>query len=259
MIKRIVFLLLLILIVNTCSVYASPNELQEKAELFNQVMNIPIWFEQTIVLTDRSMEKARKLAELIAPIKAKQLFRNRIVQTEPLKLTKEMIDFSELIKITDEDTSGNYGKPHQEEVDGKTSWVVTFRFKMQCEKVSEINPFIKKPPYHRPSIIREFKERDDDWEIIAVGYGFYESFGDIDSKVKIAKEMGIDSACKAIKNKMLELGITDIATQNQIIKAIKAKKDYGGVYRVLGCGVEVDAPIPIRINKKDYSVSFIYK
>jgi len=257
MIKSIIFLLL-IFIMNPCCVYASPKELQEKAELFNQTMDTSIWFEQTISLTDRSMEKARKLAEFIAPIKAKQLFRNRIVQTKALKLTKEMIDFSELIKITDEDTSGIYGKPYQVNVDGKTISMVTFRFKMQCEKVKEINPFIKKSPYHRPSMIREFKERDDDWQIVAVGYGFYESFGDIDSKVKIAKKIGIDSACKAIRNKMIELGITDTATQNQIIKTIKAKKDYGGVYRVLGCGVEVDAPIPIRINKKDYSVSFMY-
>lgn len=39
---------------------------------------------------------------------------------------------------------------------------------------------------------------------------------------------------------------------------IRAKRNYGGIYKVLGCGVEVDAYVPIRINKNDASVTFIY-
>jgi hypothetical protein len=45
---------------------------------------------------------------------------------------------------------------------------------------------VKKPPYNRPGIIKEFKETDDYWEIIAVGYGFCESADNIDSEIRIS-------------------------------------------------------------------------
>lgn len=242
------------------SAHASSEGLSEseKAKLFNQVMDIPVWVEKTVGLSGRTIEKGRDIAIFSSELDARRIFRERIVQTDGLNLTKDMIDFSELVKVTEEDTTGNYGKPYQIEKDGNIIMNATFRFKMKCEKVREINPFVKKLPYNRPSIIKEFKETDDYWEIVAVGYGFYESFEDIDSKIKISSTQGIDSACDAIINKVAELGITDKEMQEKIIKSIKAKKNYGGVYRVLGCGVELDAHVPIRINKKDASVSFIY-
>lgn len=244
------------------SIYASNAELNEgeKAELFNQVMSNPVWVEETITLrNDRTLEQAKKIAITGAKFQARRIFRDRIVQTEGLELRKEMIDFSGFVKVIGEDTTGDYGQPYEIEENGTNVWKVTFRFETKCDKIGEINPFVQKQHYDKPSIIKDFKETDEYWEIVAVGYGYYESFDDIDSKRRISSEKAVDSACNAIINKVKELGINDQETQEKIIREVKAKKNYGGVYRVLGCGVELDAYVPIRISKGDASVSFIYK
>lgn len=242
------------------SVYASSEELSEgeKAKIFNQAMDVKLLVESTVELTGRTIEKARDIAIHNSELQAKKIFRERISNTNGLNITKDMIDFSGLVKAIDEDTTGNYGKPYEAEKDGKVVMKVKFLFKIKCEKINEINPFLEKLPYNKPSIIKEFKDTDDYWEIFAVGYGFYESFEDIDYKRGISARKGVDSACDAVINKISELGITDKKMQESIVKSIKARKGYGGVYRVLGCGVETDVYIPIRINKKDATVSFIY-
>ncbi|WP_371367635.1 hypothetical protein SRRS_14990 [Sporomusa rhizae] len=260
--NNMILLLFSVLLFFSFPVYANPSELSnnEKAEIFNEVMAIPIWHETTVNLTGRTLDKARDIAILSSKIMVRQMFRDRIVKTEELKLTKDMIDFTDLAKVTEEDTSGNYGRPYEVEKDNINILNVTFRFKFECDKqkIRDVNPFIEKNHNNKNSFIREFKENNYYWEIIAVGYGFYESFEDIDSKIRISSKLGVENACQEIIKKVAELGITDQDVQGKIINAIKAKKNYGGVYRVLGCGVEVEKPIPIRINKKDFTVSFIY-
>ncbi|WP_371364897.1 hypothetical protein SRRS_54060 [Sporomusa rhizae] len=237
-------------------VYANSGELSEsaKAALFNKTIDMPVWVEKTVSLGHSTVEDAKKFAESGARFDARRILRERIIQTEGLNLTRDIFDVP--TEVIDEDTTGKYGKSFFDEGTGVTK--ITFRFKVQCEKSRNINPFEKKGPYNRPAIIKEFKETDAYWEIVAVGYGFYESFEGIDSKNRISGERGIDSACGLIINKVKELGITDQVAQENIAKSIKAKKNYGGTYRVWGCGVEVEAHVPIRINKKDASVSYIY-
>jgi hypothetical protein len=219
-------------------------------------MEPPVWVEKTVRLSGRPFEKCREFAILASKLDARKVFRDRIHSTAGLGLTKDMIDFSDLI-VSEEDSTGNYGKPYPER-DGKTFYA-TFRFKMECKDIRDVNPFVKKQPYNRPGIIREFEKTDNYWEIQAVGYGYYESFEDIDSKNMIAREKATDSVCNVVITKVIELGISDEDIVDKIRWTIKTKKDGGGVYKVMGCGVETAYPMTLRINKEDATVTFIKK
>lgn len=245
--RKIIMIALLFIIGSFNLVYAYSDE--EKATTFNRVMETPIWFEQTITVRDGDLEKARKLARLLSPNQVRQQFRERIVQTEELGLTRDMIDFSGLITIVEEDTSGNYGRPFVIEESGKEIERVTFRFKMQCERINEINPFIKKAPYQKSATINYVTEYDDYWEIQAVGYGYYESFEDIDSKVAASALKAKESAKKEIMEKVRELGLLERYGVDKIDNDIHNTVRYGGVYSVLGCGVEIKVPMTVKIYK----------
>jgi hypothetical protein len=229
--------------------------MEENAKVFNEIVETPIWVEKTVKVRE-DIDKAKEVASHLAKFDARKMLIDKISHNSTLRIPKYSIDFSSMMEIIDEDTSGEYGMLVKDsETDEETA---TFRFLIQCQKSTEINPFIKKEPYNKPAVIIEFKEYDEYWEIVAAGYGFYEGFEDIDYKRGMAFQTGLDSACKEIINKIAELGVTDEDVQKQIISKLKAKRNYGGIYYVLGCGVEADARIPIRLYKEDYSVKFIY-
>lgn len=231
-------------------------ELQKSAMLFSQIVGTPIWIEETAQVIGGDTERAKKFAIMSAKMDGRKLLVDQISQNNALRIPRYSVDFSNM-EIVQEDAEGKYGKMIENN-NGTEEEKITFRFLVQCQKANEINPFVKKQPYSKPAIITEIKEFDDYWEIVAAGYGFYEGFEDIDYKRELSFQSGIDSACQAIVNKAAELGATDETTQNQIINTIKSKRNYGGIYYVLGCGVETDARIPIRLYKKDYSIKFIY-
>lgn len=234
----------------------STAEMQKSATLFNQIVETPIWVEETVQVRGGDTERAKTFAIFSAKRDVRKLLVDKISQNNTLRIPRYSVDFSNM-EIVQEDIEGKYGRL-TENNNGADDEKITFRFLVQCQKANEINPFVKKQPYSKPAIIMEFKEFDDYWEIVAAGYGFYEGFEDIDYKNGLAFRSGIDSACQAIVNKAAELGATDEAMQKQIINTIMSKRNYGGIYHVLGCGVETDARIPIRLYKKDYSIKFIY-
>lgn len=235
-------------------------EFKEKAMKFNQILDTPIWLEKTVTVKEENLEKAKKYAITSVQADARGIFKKKITQMDDLRIPWYSIEVPHNIKIVQEDVSGNYGslvKNVQQGANAET-WKATFRFLVQCENPNDINPYIKKAPYNKPSIIKDFKEYGDYWEITAVGYGFYESFEDIDFKIGVAFRQGVDNACNEIIKKAIELGITDKEKLDKIAEKIKAKRNYGGIYNVLGCGVEADAYVPVRINKHDASLTFIY-
>ncbi len=228
-------------------VYAYSDD--EKASVFTRLMEKPIWFEQTVTVINGDLEKAKKMARMFSSFQVQQEVRERIIQEKELGLTKEMIDFTDLITIVEEDTTGNYSKPFIIEKSGKKIEQVTFRFKMQCQRINEINPFIKKEPYEKSATINYATEYDDYWEIQAVGYGFYESFEDIDTKVSISANTAKKNATEKIMEKVSELGLVDRYGVDKINEDIHNSIRNGGVYSVLGCGVEIEVPLTVRIYK----------
>jgi tetratricopeptide (TPR) repeat protein len=235
-------------------------EFKEKAMMFNQILNTPIWLEKTVIVKEENLEKAKKNAINSVQRDAREIYKKKVTQMDDLRIPWYSIEISPNIKILQEDVSGDYGslvKNVSQNANVET-WKVTFRFLVQCENPNDINPYIKKAPYNKPSIIKDFKEYDDHWEITAVGYGFYESFEDIDFKIGVSFRQGVDNACNEIIKKAIELGITDKDLLDKIAEKIRAKRNYGGIYKVLGCGVEADAYVPVRLNKNDASITFIY-
>ncbi len=231
---------------------------EQKAEIFNDVVSEPIWCEATVNSSNRTYEKSKKIALMGVEFDSRRIIRGKVIETRSLQIPQGSVDFSSIIKVIDEDTSGNYGKEIVVIENGNEVPKITFRFKMQCQEVKDINPFISKEANLEKGFIKDFKETESYWEFVGVGHGFYESFEDIDSKNRLAGKMAKDSGCEAIINKVIELGITDKNVHEKMVEQIKAKRNYGGIYWVRGCGVKFDMYLPIRISKEDYSVSFLY-
>ncbi len=236
---------------------------EAKAKLFAEIAAAPLWCEVTVDLSpfkekgDKKMAKAREMALTEAENRVNALLVAKIAAQKELEIRPETIDLTACLKLSEEDASEKYGKVFRVKEDGKKINKVSYRFKLQCQKVAEINPFLRKPLAAEKGAINKFSERQDYWEFIAAGYAFYEGFEDIETKVKIAAARALDNGCEAIIAKAAELGVTDETVQEKIREKIKEKKDYQGFYGVPGCGVKLEVVLPVRINKKDAAVSFM--
>ncbi|WP_346355574.1 hypothetical protein [Azotosporobacter soli] len=234
-----------------------------KAKLFTEIVTTPVWYETTVDLSqlkergDKRKEKGRELALLDAENKVNELLIAKVVAQKEFEIAKDAVDFAAYVKIVEEDNGEKYGKPFKAVENGNKVLKATYRFKLQCQQVDEINPFFNKTIAESKGSIKDFKETADYWDFVANGYGFYEGFEDIDTKVRITAMRALDSGCEAIIAKVSELGIKDEETQQKLRDKIKENRNYVGEYGIPGFAVKAEIVMTVRISKKDAAISFL--
>ncbi len=244
---------------------ASAAELNKaaKAKLFTEIVATPVWYETTVDLSqlkergEKRKEKARELALSDAENKVNELLIAKVVAQKEFEIAKDAVDFASHVKIVEEDKSEKYGKPFKVAENGNKVLKATYRFKLQCQQVDEINPFFNKTIAESKGSIRAFKETDEYWDFVATGYGFYEGFEDIDTKVRITAMRALDSGCEAIIAKISDLGIKEEETQQKLRDKIKENRNYVGEYGVPGFAVKAEIVMNVRISRKDATISFL--
>lgn len=236
---------------------------EAKAKLFGELIATPAWYEVTVDLSDykergdKRNDKARAAAQSEAEARANEQLIAKVAAQPELEIGKEMVDFSACVKVVEEDKSERYGKVLKVKENGEKRLKATYRFKVACEQAEAINPFRSKSVAARKGGIREFKETAEYWDVVATGYGSYEGFEDIGTKVRIGAMRALDSGSEAVIEKLAEAGIKDEETQQKLREKIKEKRDYAGAYAVSGFAVNLEVVVPVRISKKDGSLFFL--
>jgi hypothetical protein len=138
-----------------------------KAKLFAEIVATPVWYETTVDLSqfkergDKRKEKARELALSDAEKKVNELLIAKVVAQKEFEIAKDAVDFGAYVKIVEEDNGEKYGKPFKVAENGNKVLKATYRFKLQCQQIDEINPFFNKTVVESKGNIKAFKKTNN--------------------------------------------------------------------------------------------------